>query len=180
VPILGFVMLRRGGTRAGDRPSRSPRSSCWTAVSGGACFVAGSRGVGSGRALGAGAQRCNSRRRCVGRGRGGAVRGSASVQALRACGPQEALGVRVGLWQAERREITSMPSVRKTSSKPVTNLASRSRIRSPTSPNAPARLRLRACWVTQGPSRAGGRVPRDRVAAANGGRAHCSFLRAGV
>ena len=47
---------------------------------------------------------------------------------------------------------TVTPSVRRTSSRPVTNFAWRSRIRNLTSSSAPERLRLRACWVTQWPS----------------------------
>jgi hypothetical protein len=47
------------------------------------------------------------------------------VQAFGSCGPHEPFGVRVGLRRAKRRLDTSMPSVRKTSSKPAANFARR-------------------------------------------------------
>ena len=65
------------------------------------------------------------------------------VQAFGPCAPHEAFAVRVGLRRAERRFDNVDAFGAGTSSKPVTNFASRSRIRNLTSWSATERLRLR-------------------------------------
>jgi hypothetical protein len=73
------------------------------------------------------------------------------VETFGADGANEALGVRVCLWRADRVRITLIPSLRKTSSKAAVNLLSRSWIRKCIRSNRPVKLRLRACCVTHAP-----------------------------
>jgi hypothetical protein len=142
-------MLRRGGIRGGGRRVGGVARSLRAVV---VALAAGSRAAGVARARGVGARCCSGRRRRAGRDRGGAGRGSAaSPGTLRPCGPHEALGVRVGLWRAERRLDHLDALGAEDLVDPATNFESRSRIRNLASSSAPERLRLRACWVTQRP-----------------------------
>src|SRR5215211_5107739 len=74
------------------------------------------------------------------------------VQALGPRGPDEALGVCVGLWRAERRLDHRDALGAKDLVESAGELESRSRISNAMSPSAALRLRLRACWATQRPS----------------------------
>jgi hypothetical protein len=74
------------------------------------------------------------------------------VETLGADSADEALGMGVGLWRARIGVwITSIPSLRKTSSKAALNLLSRSWIRNRVRSKTPVKTRLRACCVTQAP-----------------------------